>query len=106
MADEVDLDAPIDLSKAGDDLFLRWNVRQCALVMANTLTEAQLLDWKTRQLKIGHLETIAIAVISEWINQLCARYKALGLRGGQNEFALQSSEEFIRDVIGKIAGSL
>lgn len=102
---EVDLDAPIDLTTAGNDLFLRWNVRQCALAMANTLGDAQLLEWKTRQLRMSHLEMLATVVISEWLNRCCDRYKALGLRSGQNEFALQSTEDFIRDAIGKIPGS-
>ena len=102
---EVNLDEPIDLTTAGDDLFQSWNVRQCALVMANTMADAQLLDWKLRQLRVVHLEMLVTAIISEWINKVCDRYKALGLRSGQNEFLLESSEDLIRHVTGKVAGS-
>lgn len=99
---EVNLDEPIDLKQASDNLFLRWNVRQCALVLANTLTEAQLLDVKPRYLRVAHLEILTLAVISEWIKLVVDRHKALGLRTDQNRFLLESTEDLLRNVIGKV----
>jgi hypothetical protein len=80
---------PAQLDRIGDNEFDKWLRRNCALQLGVTFTDMRALGKRIRDLRLDELETIADAVIAEFIAQMVARRTACKAANRELPFRLE-----------------